>query len=133
MPAKRTSQTLAAVMALALVVTAGLTAADVASAKKKKAGGTANITKQVNQQVPDGTGTTNGVLISSVSVGGKKFKGTVILDVNVTLQVTGSAAQSAGQLAARVTAPNGMTTWLIFGDLVGQSFGPLTFDDESPN
>jgi hypothetical protein len=133
MQSKRIHLTRAGVLALALTVTIGLTLADGASAKKKKAGGTADITKQVNQPVPDATATTNGLLASTIAVGGKKFKGTVIRDVNVTFQTTGSGATSAEQLAARVTAPNGMTTWLIFEDLSGQSVGPLTLDDESPN
>jgi hypothetical protein len=130
----RTRLALVGALALALSVTVGLMATDVASAKKKsKAGGTADITKQVNQGIPDGTSTTNGVLTSTVAVGGKKFKGTRIRDVNVTLQTTGTAQQSAGQLAARLTAPNGATTGLIQNNLFGQSVGPLTLDDESPN
>jgi subtilisin-like proprotein convertase family protein len=129
---KRTRLALVGALALALSVTVGLTATDVASAKKK-AGGTVDITKQVNQGIPDGTNTTNGVLTSTIAVGGKKFKGTRIRDVNVTLQTTGTAQQSAGQLGARLTAPNGASTGLIQNDLSGQSVGPLTLDDESPN
>jgi subtilisin-like proprotein convertase family protein len=130
---KRSRVALVGALALALSVTLALTAAGVASAKKKKAGGTVDITKQVNQAVPDGTATTDGVLASTIQVGGKKFKGTVIRDVNVTLQTTGSNATAAQDLDARLTAPNGATTELIEGDLFGQSVGPLTFDDESPN
>jgi subtilisin-like proprotein convertase family protein len=130
---KRTRLALVGALALALSVTVGLTASDVASAaKKKKAGGTVDITKQVNQGIPDGTADTNGLLASTIQVGGKKFKGTRIRDVNVTLQTTGTAQQSAGQLAARLTAPNGASTGLIQNDLTGQSVGPLTLDDESP-
>jgi hypothetical protein len=51
----------------------------------------------------------------------------------VTLQTTGLSAQSAGQIDARLTAPNGMTTWLLGNNLAEQSIGPLTLDDESPN
>ena len=132
---KKSRFALVGALALALSVTLALTAAGVASAakKKKKAGGTADITKQVNQAVPDGTATTDGVLISTIQVGGKKFKGTVIRDVNVTLQTTGSNATAAQDLDARLSAPNGATTELIENDLFGQSAGPLTFDDESPN
>jgi len=88
---------------------------------------------QVNQPVPDGTTDTNGLLTSTISVGGKRFKGTVIRDVNVTLQTTGSSTNSATQVDARLTAPNGMTTWLLGDQLSGQSIGPLTLDDQSPN
>jgi hypothetical protein len=121
----------------ALVLTLGLvlslTSSGLALAKKKKGGGTADITRQVHQQVPDAIPNANGLLASTIQVGGKRFKGTVIRDVNVTLQTTGSAPQSAEQVAARLTAPNGMTTWLLPSELTGASIGPLTLDDESPN
>jgi subtilisin-like proprotein convertase family protein len=112
----------------------GLTVSGAAAAKKKKkAGGTVNITKAVNQQVPDATATTNGVLVSTIQVGGKKFKGTKVRDVNVTVQATGSGDGAADDLNLRLTAPNGATTWLVGNSLDGTSFGPLTFDDESVN
>jgi hypothetical protein len=125
------------VLALALSVTAGLTAGGVAAKKKKpKAGGIVDITKAVNAPIPDGTTTTNGLLASTIDVGGKKLRGTRIRDVNVTVQTTGSTAAgggSASQLTARVTAPNGATVWLTPGGLSGQSIGPLTLDEESAN
>ncbi len=119
-------------LALVLILLVGALFADLADAKKK-GGGTVNITRQVGLPVPDATATSNGVLTSTIRVGGKRFKGTVIRDVNATLQTTGSAAQSASQIDARLSAPNGMTTWLLGGNLAGQSIGPLTLDDESPN
>jgi subtilisin-like proprotein convertase family protein len=122
------------VLTVALSVTVGLVSGSVADAKKTKSGGTADITKQVNQQVPDATATTDGVLISTISIGGKKFKKTKVRDVNVTIQGTGDtggANGSASQIAAQLTAPNGASTWLIDQSLSGQSFGPLTFDDET--
>src|SRR6266511_1025489 len=134
MKSKRSRLALVGVLALAVSVTVGLTVSGTAAAKKKKkAGGTVDITKAVNQQVPDATATTNGVLVSTIDVGGKKFKGTKVRDVNVTLQATGSAGDAADDLTVRLTAPNGATTWLFGNELVGQSFGPLTFDDESVN
>jgi subtilisin-like proprotein convertase family protein len=134
MKSKRSCLALVGVLALAVSLTMGLTVSGAAAAKKKKkAGGTVNITKAVNQQVPDATATTNGVLVSTIQVGGKKFKGTKVRDVNVTLQATGSAGDAAEHLTARLTAPNGATTWLFANSVLGQSFGPLTFDDESVN
>jgi hypothetical protein len=135
MKSKRSRLALVGVLALAVSVTVGLTVSGTAAAKKKKkkAGGTVDITKAVNQQVPDATATTNGVLVSTIDVGGKKFKGTKVRDVNVTLQATGSAGDAAEQLTGRLTAPNGATTWLFANQLAGQSFGPLTIDDESVN
>jgi subtilisin-like proprotein convertase family protein len=126
---KRSSLALAGVLALSVALGAG--AAD--AKKKGKVGGTANITKTVNQQVPDrpaGPNAPFGVLTSTIDVGGKKFKGTKVRDVNVTLQTTGSAANAAGDLLAELTAPNKATVTL-FLQLSGQSVGPLTLDDES--
>jgi len=126
---------------LALSVTVGLSAG-AAQAKKKKAkiGGTVNVTKTVNAPigsnpapVPDAGPTTFGVLDSTIKVGGKKFKGTKIRDVNVTVQTAGtSGASAADNLLARLTAPNGATTQLFFA-LAGHSIGPVTLDDESVN
>jgi hypothetical protein len=115
------------VLVLLLSLFFGLSLADLAIAKTK-GGGTANITKQVNLPVPDATATTNGLLASTIQVGGKRFKGSVIRDVNVTLQTTGLSAQSAGQIDVRLTAPNGMTTWLLGNNLAEQSIGPLTLE-----
>jgi hypothetical protein len=126
-----------AVLCLAVTVGAGAVAAGAGAAKKKKAktGGVVDITQQVNATIPDATATTNGLVASSIVVGGKKLKGTRVRDVNLTLQTTGSNTNAAGQLNARLTSPNGTTTWL-FGDsasqIQGASIGPLTLDDETP-
>jgi hypothetical protein len=136
MERKRRRLAFLSVVALALCVTAGLSAGAVEAKKKKKnknPGGTVDLTMPVNAQVPDATATTNGVLISTINVpSAKPFIGTEVRDVNVTLQTTGSASGAATQVTARVTAPNGATSWLFSG-LSGQSIGPLTLDDESPN
>ncbi|MGH2957832.1 MAG: hypothetical protein ACRDL6_12675 [Solirubrobacterales bacterium] len=133
MQAKRSRLSRLGVLALALCLGVGMTAG-VADAqkkkKKKKAGGTANITQTVNAPVPDATPSLNGQLISTIDVGGKKFKKTRIRDVNVTIQTTGSAAGSAGDLYALLSSPNG-TTVFLFGGLDGQSIGPVTLDDQS--
>jgi hypothetical protein len=130
------------VLALALSVTAGLAVGDASAAKKKKkkgkAGGTVDITKVVSAPIPDATASIDGVLASTIDVAGKQFKGTKVRDVNVSVSTTGSTAAgpgSANHLAARLTAPNGATTWL-FGagfTLSGQSILGLTLDDETPN
>lgn len=130
----RKRSSLALVGMLALSVSVGLTAGVAEAKKKRKVGGTVDITKAVNQQVPDraaGVNTPFGVLTSTIDVAGKKFKKARARDVNVTLQTTGSAAGAAGDLHAELTAPNGATVTL-FAFLSGQSVGPLTLDDESP-
>jgi subtilisin-like proprotein convertase family protein len=123
------------VLALALSVTVGLSAG-VAEAKKKKAkvGGTVDITQTVNGAIPDATATTFGTLQSNIAVAGKKFKGSKIRDVNVTVQTQATGgATPADNLRFRLTAPDGTTTWLVgSGFLAGTSVGPLTFDDETP-
>jgi hypothetical protein len=116
---------------LVLAAAVGVTAGTAQAKKKTKVGGTADITKPVNQQVPSNTAAVDGVLTSTITVGGKKFKKTKIRDVNVTITGIGDNVDSADDLEATLTAPNGATTWLIGNSLDGQSFGPLTFDDES--
>jgi subtilisin-like proprotein convertase family protein len=133
MNAKRSRVALWATAALTLLAIAGMTPGAAEAKKKKgKTGGTADITKQVNAAIPDATATTNGMLTSTIDIGGKKFKGTRVRDVNVTLQTSGAAANSVDDLDARLSAPNGATSWL-FNALNGQSLGPLTLDDQSPN
>src|SRR5262249_23588376 len=67
----------------------------------------------------------------------KPFIGTVVRDVNVTVQTTGNTPAtmadpgSVGDLNAFVTAPSGATSWL-FSALTGQSLGPLSLDDQTP-
>jgi hypothetical protein len=133
MRSRRSRIAMIGVLALAASVTVGLVSGSVADAKKKtkKAGGIVIATVPVNAAIPDGTATTNGVLTSTTVVGGKKFKSTQVRDVNATVQTTGAGAGAAGDLFARLTAPNGATTTLFFG-LSGQSVGPLTLDDETP-
>jgi hypothetical protein len=133
---KRSRLALFGALALVLSVTLGL--AGVAEAKKKKkakVGGTVDITKTVNGAIPDATGASFGTLASEIPVGGKKFKGSRIRDVNVTLETVGtSGATPADNLQARLTAPDGSTSWLFgtTGGPQGSSIGPLTVDDETP-
>jgi subtilisin-like proprotein convertase family protein len=120
-----------------LALTMGLIPAGAASAKKKgKAGGTATITKNVNAAIPDQLAVspfTDGQLQSAITVGGKKFKGTRIHDVNATFQTTGNSPDAAGDLIILLTGPNGSTTTLFNASDGGRSVGPLTLDDESVN
>jgi hypothetical protein len=104
-----------------------------AAAKKGKSTKTVDMTQQVNQQIPNGTGNTYGLLTSTIAVGGKKLKGLVIRDANVTLQTTGSGPNAAVDLEARFTAPNGTTAGLFSTGLGGPSIGPLTIDEQSAN
>jgi subtilisin-like proprotein convertase family protein len=114
----------------ALVAIAALTAGTAQAKKTGKVGGTIDITRTVNAPIPDATTTTNGLLVSTIDISGKRFKGTRVRDVNVTLQTTGAAADSARDLEARVSAPDQSTSWLL-SDLSGQSVGPLTLDDQT--
>lgn len=130
------------ILALALSVTLGLGAGVAEAKKKKKVGGTVDITQPVNAAIPDasaGPPATFGTLTSDISVAGKKFKGSKIRDVNVTVQTQATAGDTpADNLRFRLTAPDGTTTWLVgsgatdAGPIAGPSIGPLTFDDETP-
>jgi hypothetical protein len=117
------------ILLLALIV--AVSAGGAQAKKKGKSGGTATVTRAVNAAIPDAVGNTRGLLISTIDIGGKRFKGTRVRDVNVTVQTAGAISTSAQDLQARLTAPNGATSWLFAG-LSGQSIGPLTLDDQSP-
>lgn len=134
MKSKRSRLAVIGVGALALSLTVGLASGSAVAAKKKKqkSGGVATLTNNANAPIPDASADTEGTLVSTINLGGKKFKKTKIRDVNVTVQTTGDQNDSAGDLFARLTAPNGATTPLFFG-LDGQSIGPLKLDDETPN
>jgi hypothetical protein len=133
---KRSRLALLGALALSVIVALSGGAAEAAKKKKKaKAGGIVDITQTVNGAIPEASPTAHGTLTSGIAVGGKKFKGTRIRDVNVTLQTVDTmGATPADNLRARLTAPDGATTWL-FGTTSGPqgaSIGPLTFDDETP-
>jgi subtilisin-like proprotein convertase family protein len=91
------------------------------------------VANPANQSIPNATAAADGVLASTIEVKGNKASGRKIRDVNVTLQTTGSGANAALDLRALLTAPSGATTWLFSNALIGQNFGPLTFDDETAN
>ena len=73
-------------------------------------------------------------VVSTITVG-KKFKNSVIGDVNVTgITTTGNASDAPDDLEFKLTAPNGTTIRLIqTGDLADNflSVGPLTLDDDT--
>jgi len=119
-------------LTVAAVAVGGAIPGTAAAKKKGKVGGTANVSMPVNAGIPDATVNTDGLLASTITIGGKKFKGTRVRDVNVTVQTTGASPDSAEDLDARLTAPNGATSWLFAG-LSGSSIGPLTLDDQSVN
>jgi hypothetical protein len=119
------------------LLAAGLAApAADAKKKKKKAPGNVDITKSVNQVVPNTVFTppaelTFGSIFSTIDVP-SQFKGMRIRDVDVTVQGTGVAANSVTGAWIWLTAPNGATTILVSG-FSGTLFGPVTIDDESQN
>jgi hypothetical protein len=116
-------------VALAALLLAGPAAA----AKGGKKSRTFEESLTPNLAIPDAApGGFFGIATSQLSVP-KKFKGKVVADVNVTgIQTTGSGDSAAGDLWLVLRAPNGRTLIMTFG-LSGQSIGPLTLDDDSPN
>lgn len=117
-----------------------LAAAPVLAAKKRKAVTTLNVSKTLNEPIPPRApgpagGGVYGLLTSTIEVG-KRFRGRLIRDVDVTVQTLGTTGDTpANDLFAKLTAPNGATVTL-FSQLIASapnlSIGPLTIDDESP-
>jgi hypothetical protein len=124
------------VLALALCTALALTFGSVADAKKKKKakGPTAfQSVLQPNAAIPDDVASGHSTPLDSTLTVGKKFKGKVVADVNVTsIQTTGSATQAAQDLVMRIVAPNGRSVRLWSGGFGDQSIGPLTLDDDTP-
>jgi hypothetical protein len=109
-----------------------------ASPAAKRTGGKVNIVRTLNAPIPDGSpgaGGQDGVLSSTIRLG-KRLRGRVIRDVNVTVQTLGvSGDNAAGELQARVVAPNGSNVRLFTNlstfMIPTASLGPLTLDDEA--
>lgn len=132
-------------LAVAAALAAGLGLAGPAVGAKK-GGGVLDNTTVVNAPIPDrpSGGTTIFGRLDSTTTVGRRFKGRVVRDVNVTVQTTGTSGnEPASQVIANLTAPNGAITRL-FGGLLPPlapptfssfvafpSLGPLTLDDES--
>jgi hypothetical protein len=120
------------VVLLALCLGAGLAAGDAAAKKKKSKSATvfAGFVSP-NLAIPN-VPTGPAPIASSTITVGKKFKGKVVGDVNVTgIKTTGDSANAAGDLAMEVVAPNGKAVLLFSSSLGGQSIGPLTLDDDT--
>jgi hypothetical protein len=136
MRSRRRRAALVGVLALALCTAFALAFGATSDAKKKKKKTVSVFAASLapNAAIPDapgGPGPSTPVQ-STISVG-KKFKGKVVADVNVTgLQVTGDSGGAANDLEFKLTAPNGRTIGLITNGIGDQSFGPLTIDDQSP-
>jgi hypothetical protein len=124
------------ILALGLVVIFAQTLVSSAEAKKKHKKSASVFRAQVspNAAIPDGVSTQPPPptpVISTINVG-KKFKGKVVDDVNVTgIQTTGNNNTSASDLGFRISAPNGRGVLIIDGGLAGASIGPLTLDDDT--
>jgi hypothetical protein len=134
-PVLRRRLVLAGVLVLALCTGMAMTFAGVAGAKKKKAKGPSVFQQvaQPNAAIPDGVASGPSIPLDSTLTVGKKFKGKVVGDVNVTsIQTTGSAAGAAKDLIMRIIAPNGHSVRLWSGGFGDQSIGPLTLDDDTP-
>jgi subtilisin-like proprotein convertase family protein len=106
-----------------------------AGASAKKTGaftGSASPNASVPDDVPDPAPSTP--ITSTITVG-KKFKGKVVGDLNVTgIQATGSAIDAPDDLEAKLTAPNGTTIRLFAAGALGDdvmTLGPLTIDDDT--
>jgi len=133
MRTRRTRVAIVGVLTLALSVTAGLGVSAEAKKKKKKQPSTASFSKTLatNLAIPDYPGVNPAIALrSDITVGGKKFKGKEVTDVNVTVQTTGNLAGAAADLNAKLSAPNGRT-FILFDGVGDQSIGPWKMDDDT--
>ena len=122
----------AAALAAALCATVGLAADADAAKKKKKTSNVFQASLTPNAAVPNVPAVGPATPVLSTLTVGKAFKGKVVGDVNVTgIRVTGSAAGAANDLSMMLTAPSGRSVLLINSGIGDQSFGPLTFDDDT--
>ena len=130
MRSKRSRVAFLGVLALALSVTVGLTAGS-ADAKTKKVK-TFSEQKTVGAAIPDDAAAGASVpVVSEITVPKKKYKKSLVGDVNVTnLQTSGAVADAADDLFAELTAPNGRTV-LLFATVGDISLGPWTMDDDT--
>jgi hypothetical protein len=123
------------VLALALCTALAMSFGGVAEAKKKKKKTPTTFQQvvQPNAGIPDGPASGAATPVNSTITVGKKFKGKVVGDVNVTgIRTTGTEDGSAPDLVMRIIAPNGRSVRLWSGGFGEQSIGPLTFDDDTP-
>jgi hypothetical protein len=126
-------RTRAGILALALLAALGLMGTASAVAKKKpKAPSVFQASVAPNAAIPDDAASGPSTPVNSTITVGKKFKGKVVGDVNVTgIQTTGNVDGAADDLGLRVIAPNGRGLVLLGPTFItGASIGPLTFDDD---
>ena len=135
----RARAVVAGLLALALCATLGLGAGDAAATPsgaqaKKKRSSVFTQTLAVNAAVPDDAAAGPSTPVRSTITVGKKFKGKVVGDLNVTgITTTGSGADAADDLGFRISAPSGRSVLLINPTGIGDvSIGPLTLDDDTP-
>jgi hypothetical protein len=132
-PARRAA--VLGILVLALVTALGMVLGSSAEAKKKhkKSAGVFRATVSPNSAIPDNPATGPSTPLRSTITIGKKFKGKVVADVNVTgIQTTGSGAGAANDLVMKLSGPSGRTAYLIGKGIGDVSIGPLTLDDDSP-
>jgi hypothetical protein len=125
------------VLALALCTALGFTFGGAAEAKKKQKKTKTVVFRQSvspNIAVPDDAASGPSTPVkSAITVSGKKFKGKVVGDLDVTgIQTTGTGAVAARNLRMKLIAPNGRTVSLIRQSIGQTSIGPLTIDAQSP-
>jgi hypothetical protein len=133
--AARSRWAVLAITALALGAVVGMTLAASADAKKGKKPKVARSFQQSvspNAAIPQAPPSGPSTPVNSTITVGKKFKGRVVGDVNVTgIKTTGSGGDAAADLVMRLIAPNGQAVTLLgSGFLEGADIGPLTFDDD---
>jgi hypothetical protein len=124
--------TFTAILGLALCTAFALTLTTAEAKKKAKTPSVFQQTVPVNGAVPNAPATGHSTPLNSTITVGKKFKGKVVGDLNVTgITTTGSGPDAADELSFRLIAPNGRSVRLINSGLSGQSIGPLTLDDDT--
>jgi hypothetical protein len=125
------------VIAMAAVLLLAVPGAD-GKSRKTKGSSLLSAANTAAAMIPEASSSPNGPygLLTSTIEAGKRFKGRVIRDVNVTVQTTGVTGNNpSNDLTAYLTAPNGSTS-LLFSGLGGinageaVSIGPLTLDDD---
>lgn len=123
---RRRRLALCAAAAAALALCWAPAASDAAKVSKTAPGGAlADAPPPSGGVFPDGP-----PLVQSFKLSGKKVKKKQVLDVNVTVNSTGSAAGANRQLRAKLIGPGGDSVTVLDGP-GNQSLVNLTYDDQS--
>jgi hypothetical protein len=130
---RRRTATIVGVVILAVCATFAMTLGSTADAKKKKKAPTVfQQLVQPNAAIPDDQASGPSIPLDSSITVGKKFKGKLVGDVNVTsIQTTGSGPGAASDLNMRIIAPSGRAVRLVGFGIGDVNIGPLTFDDDT--